>query len=219
MSKLALSKPVLVCFYGYPGSGKSYIARNLAESLGLAYIASDRLRIELFEHPRYDDQENAIIEHIMKYMCEEFMAAGVGVAYDTNASTPSQRRILRELARRRGAEFVLVWLQIDEESAFARTQTRDRRTNDDKYAAPQTQLTFDKQVSGMQNPQGEDYLVVSGKHTFETQKSAIVSRFYQLGLLSGESARSQMAKPGLINLVPNPQAGRVDLSRRNISIH
>lgn len=219
MSKLALSKPVLVCFYGYPGSGKSYIARNLAESLDLAYIASDRVRSELFEHPRYDEQENAIIEHLMKYMSGEFLNVGVGVAYDVNASTPSQRRALKDLARRRGAEFLLVWLQIDEESAFARTQTRDRRTNDDKYAEPQTQLSFDKQVAGMQNPQNEDYLVVSGKHTFVTQKSAIVSRFYQLGLLSGETARTQMAKPGLINLVPNPAAGRVDLARRNISIH
>src|SRR5260221_208347 len=122
MSKLALSKPVLVCFYGYPCSGKSYIARNLADALGLAYISSDRVRTELFEHPRYDTQENAIIEHLMKYMSEEFLNVGVGVAYDVNAASPSHRRVLKDLARRHKGEFLLVWLQIDEESAFANTQ-------------------------------------------------------------------------------------------------
>lgn len=218
MSKLDLSKPVLVCFYGYPGSGKSYAARNLSESLNLAYLSADRVRSELFEHPRYDEQENAIIEHLMKYMSEEFLNVGVGVVYDFNTPRVAQRRALKELAKRQKAEFLLVWLQIDEESAFIRTQNRDRRTSDDKYAEPQTQLTFDKQAASMQNPDNEDYVVVSGKHTYSTQKNAIMSRLYQLGLLSSASVRSHIAKPGLVNLVPSQASGRVDLSRRNISI-
>ena len=218
MSKLALSRPVFVCFYGYPGSGKSYVARNLAETVGLAYVSADRIRNELFEHPRYDTQENAIVDHLMRYMSEEFLNTGVGVVYDANAFRVSQRRSLRELAKRNKAEFYLVWLQIDEESAFTRTQNRDRRTSDDKYAEPQTRLSFDKQVLAMQNPQGESYLVVSGKHTFTTQKSAIVGKFFQDGVASGEEVRSQIAKPGLVNLVPNPHAGRVDYTRRNIAI-
>jgi hypothetical protein len=109
-------------------------------------------------------------------------------------------------------------LQIDADSAYARTQNRDRRTSDDKYAEPQTRLTFDKQVNGMQNPQGEEYLVVSGKHHFITQKGTILNRFYQLGLTDSSTVQSNMAVPGLVNLVPNPHAGRVDMSRRNISI-
>lgn len=218
MSKSPLQKPVLICFYGYPGSGKSYLARHLAETLGLACVSADRVRSELFEHPRFDTQENAIVDHLMRYMSEEFLNAGVGVVYDANAARVAQRRALKELARRGKSEYYLVWLQIDEDSAFARTQTRDRRTSDDKYAEPQTKLSFDKSVTQMQNPQNEPYLVVSGKHTFVTQKSAIVSRLFRDGLMAGESARSQIAKPGLVNLVPNPHAGRVDYTRRNIKV-
>jgi hypothetical protein len=78
---------------------------------------------------------------------------------------------------------------------------------------------FEKQLSGMQNPQNtEDYLVISGKHTFATQKNTIVSRLYRLGLISTDVVQHSVAKPGLVNLVPNPHAGRVDLSRRNIVI-
>lgn len=216
--KSQLQKPIIVAFYGFPGAGKSYLARNLADSLGLALVSADRIRSELFEHPRFDAQENAIVDHLMRYMSEEFLSVGVGVAYDANAGKISQRRTLHETARRNKAEFYLVWLQIDEDSAFARTQTRDRRTSDDKYAEPQTRLSFDKKVQEMQNPQTEPYLVVSGKHTFDTQKSVLVSRLFQDGLLRAETARAQIAKPGLVNLVPNPHAGRVDYSRRNIKV-
>jgi predicted kinase len=218
MAKIELSKPVLICLYGYPGSGKSYLARNLAESLQLANVSSDRIRSELFQAPRYDAQENAVVTHLMDYMTEEFLSSGVSVVYDANALRAAQRRKLRELSRKHKAEYLLIWLQIDIDSAFARTQERDRRTSDDKYAEPQTKDTFDKQLTGMQNPQGEDYIVVSGKHTFTTQKGAVINRLYQNGLIGSGIVQHTVTKPDLVNLVPNPHAGRVDLTRRNITI-
>jgi predicted kinase len=219
MSKIALSKPTLICLYGFPGSGKSHIARNLTDELRIANVSADRIRSELFENPRYDNQENAIVAHLMNYMAEEFLGTGTSVIYDTNALRISQRRHLRELARKHKAEYLLVWLQIDPESAFTRTQGRDRRTSDDKFAEPLTKLSFDKRLTGMQNPHGEDYLVVSGKHAFITQKGTIINRLYQMGLIGSTTVQANVAAPGLVNLVPNLQPGRVDFSRRNISIN
>jgi predicted kinase len=219
MPKIHLSKPALFCLYGYPGSGKSYVARNLALEMQAAQVSADRIRSELFQSPRYDAQENAIVTHLMDYITEEFMSAGVSVIYDTNALRAVQRRKLRELARKHKAQYILVWLQVDLDTAFSRTQDRDRRTMDDKYAEPMTKSIFDRQLSGMQNPDGEDYLVISGKHTFSTQRNLIVNRLYQLGLLGSDAVQHNVAKPELINLVPNPHAGRVDFSRRNISIN
>jgi tRNA uridine 5-carbamoylmethylation protein Kti12 len=152
-------------------------------------------------------------------MTEEFLGSGVSVVYDTNALRISQRRHLRELAKKHKAEYMLVWLQIDPESAFTRTQNRDRRTSDDKFAEPQTRLKFDKLLSGMQNPHGEDYLVISGKHAFVTQKGAVINRLYQMGLLGSDTVQANMPAPGLVNLVPSVQPGRIDFSRRNISIN
>jgi predicted kinase len=219
MTKITLAKPVLVYLYGFPGTGKSYMARHLAEVIQMANVSADRIRSELFEHPRYDNQENAITTHLMSYMTEEFLNAGVSVVYDVNATRIAQRRSLRSLASRHKADHLLIWLQIDMDTAYQRTQQRDRRTSDDKYAEPQTRLTFDKQVASMQNPQGEEYLVISGKHTFATQKSAVINRLYQMGLIGSDAVQHHIAAPGLINLVPNPHSGRVDLSRRNITIH
>jgi predicted kinase len=218
-SKISLAKPVLICLYGFPGSGKSYVARNLADSVQIAHVSGDRIRSELFENPRYDAQENAIISHLMNYMTHEFLNSGVSVVYDTNSLRVAQRRTLRELARTNKADYLLIWLQIDPDTAYARTQDRDRRTADDRFSQPQDENTFNRTLSGMQNPQlGEEYLVISGKHSFATQKNAVVNRLYQLGLVNSDVVQHSVAKPGLVNLIPNPHAGRVDLSRRNIVI-
>lgn len=195
------------------------MARNLANDIQLANISSDRIRSELFQNPRYDTQENAIVTHLMEFICDEFLNTGVSVVYDVNALRQAQRRKLRELAKKHKADFLLIWLQIDINSAYERTQERDRRTMDDKYAEPQTKSTFDAQVNGMQNPDGEDYLVVSGKHTYTTQKNAVMNRLYQMGLIHIDTVQIGVAKPGLVNLIPNLSGGRVDLSRRNININ
>ena len=218
MAKIVLNNPILICLYGFPGSGKSFVARNLTEHIQIAQVSADRIRSELFANPRYDKQENAIVSHLMGYMTEEFLKAGLSVVYDGSTPRSMQRRSLRELAAKHKAAYLLVWLQIDAESAFARTQGRDRRTTDDRFAQPQTIETFDQQLAIMQNPKDEQYLVISGKHAFVTQKSAIVNRLYQIGLIPSETVQGNITKPGLVNLVPNRYAGQADMGRRNVTI-
>jgi predicted kinase len=221
MSKLSLNRPALILLYGYPGAGKSYLARQLCDDVQAAHVQSDRIRYELFEQPRYDQQENEIVDHLMQYMTEEFLNAGMGISviYDINAMRFSQRRELRDMARKHKIETVLVWLQIDQESAFARVSKRDRRKLDDKYSPSVDRSTFDKLAGFMQNPQPtEDYMVISGKHTYHTQRNAILKKLYDMGLSSPDSNNPRVVKPGLVNLVPNPLGGRVDSTRRNINI-
>jgi hypothetical protein len=112
-----------------------------------------------------------------------------------------------------------VWLQIDTESAFGRASRRDRRKADDKYAVALDRAMFDSLNAGMQNPETtERYVVISGKHVFGTQKSAMLRHLLDRKLITLDPNTNQISKPGLINLVPNPAAGRIDFSRRNITI-
>lgn len=219
MAKIVPVKPLLIQLYGFPGSGKTYFARQLCEHIQAAHIQGDRIRYELFENPRYDKQENDVITQLMDYMASEFLSAGVSVVYDTNAMRQTQRHALREMARKAHAQPLLIWLQIDADSSYSRTTQRDRRRSDDKYAAPMDRSTFDNLTSRMQNPQPiEDYVVISGKHVFKTQYSAVMKKLHELNLISSDIVSSQVAKPGMVNLIPNPSAGRVDMTRRNIMI-
>lgn len=219
MSKLAPAKPFLLLFYGFPGSGKTYFSRQLADHIQVAHVQADRIRYELFEEPRYDKQENTVVLQIVNYMVEEFLNAGVSVIYDMGTIRLAQRRMLRDMARKAGAEPILLWQQIDAESALARVMKRDRRKADDRYALQPDYTTFQKIAGGMQNPQvSEEYIVISGKHVFNTQFNALLRHFYQKGILVGNQSASKVAKPGLVNLIPNHNAGRVDMTRRNIQI-
>lgn len=220
MTKVQLNKPTLICLFGHPGAGKSYFARNLTSHLQVAHLDADRIRSELFKQPRYDEQENAVIFHLMNYLAETFLNAGVSVVYDANAFRAGQRKRLRQLAELNKAQFLLIWIQTDSESAFTRTQRRDRRTSDDKFAEPHTKESFQKRMSHMQNPTDEDPIVISGKHAFVTQKSTLMNRLYQTGLVTAVTVQQNIAKPGLINLVPfSSQQFNPEDDRRNINIY
>lgn len=214
------TKPLCILLYGFPGAGKTYFARQLCEHLQAAHIHGDRIRGELFEKPQYDKEEDSVVGHLMDYMAGEFLKAGTSVVYDVNALRAGQRRVLRELARKQHAIPLVVWLQIDLDSAWARVGSRDRRRADDKHAGPADRATFERIVGSMQNPETtEDYMVISGKHAFNTQYSAFLRRLRELGLVPLPNQTSdKVVKPGLVNLIPNPASGRVDMTRRNITI-
>lgn len=219
MNKAVLNKPVLVVLYGFPGSGKTFFGRQLATELNAVHINGDQLRFEFFDDPTYTKDEDDVIDHLSLYMVSQFLQTGVSVIYDASTSRVSERRILKDLAMRSKADLIVAWLQIDIESSFMRVVKRDRRKVDDKYNRQLDRTTFESVISKMQNPRaGEDYVVVSGKHTFVSQKNAVMKKLYEKGLISTVTANDKMVKPELVNRVPNLLGGRVDNTRRNIVI-
>jgi predicted kinase len=217
--KIVPSKPLLVLMYGFPGSGKTYFGRQFCEIFSAAHVQDDRVRYELFENPAYSADENRIVSSLMNYMTTEFLNAGMSVVYDAHTLRIAQRRALRNLAAKLGAETLVVWMQIDEESSFTRANKRDRRKADDRFSMPVDRTTFESFAEKMQHPEEKElYVVVSGKHVFSTQKGTVLRKLREVGLINTTDASGQVVKPGLVNLIPNPMAGRVDMKRRNVII-
>ncbi len=205
--KIQPNQPVLILLYGFPGAGKTYFARQFNEAFEAAHLEQDRIRYELFEQPRFTKQENFALNRIMEYMTSEFLNAGISVIYDMNALRISQRRQLRDLARRYKAATIVVWFQVDPDTAFVRNHKRDRRKHDDRYAVGYDVEAFKQLASYMQHPEPtEDFVVVSGKHTFPGQMSSTLKKLADMGVVKTSSAAHKMIKPELVNLVPQPQA-------------
>ncbi len=217
LDRIKPNQPILVLLYGFPGAGKTYFARQFCEAIEAAHLEQDRIRHELFQQPRYSKQENAALGRIMDYMASEFITAGISVVMDMNAMRLSQRKSLREMARQRKAATIVVWFQIDADTSFVRNQKRDRRKHDDRFAVGYDVEAFKQLASYMQHPEPtEDFVVVSGKHSFAGQLSSVVKKLADMNIIKASAAAHKMIRPELVNLVPTPQPKGQTPSRRNI---
>lgn len=213
--KIVPTKPFVILLYGFPGSGKSTLARQLSDEISLAYLHEDRLAQELLGSSNNQGRQS---RELMNFMTREFLRAGVSVIYDADVYRLNDRRAVYEIVRLAKAKPILLWLQIDPDTAYARTQRRDRRKTDDKYAKDYTPDIYQGTLNRMQNPEHEEYIVLSGKHTFQSHRTALLKKLYDLGLITSNQAGHNVTKPELMNLVPKQLGGRTDLARRNINI-
>jgi predicted kinase len=212
-SKITLKKPFILVLYGFPGSGKTTFARQFCEEFGMVHLQEDQIKQEFFGN---NQVEPRVQQKAIGYLAGELLRCGVGVVYDSvNSSKTKHRKIIRELAKKNKAETIVIWFQIDPDTAYYRTQHRDRRKAEDKFAKKYTEASFRDALGSQQNPvTGEDYAVISGKHTYRSQRNAIMKKLYDLYLLEATQMNHKVVKPGLVNLIPN----RGDIGRRNISI-
>lgn len=216
-AKLSPNKPCVVFMYGFPGSGKTAFARQLAEEMKFAHLQQDRLSNELYDE--VSDKTEKASRNALNFMTREFLRAGVSVVYDANVHRLAERRALRDMIRQGKATPIMIWLQIDPDTAYMRSRKRDRRKADDHFAREYSTEEYDAIIKRMQNPDNEEYVVISGKHTFQTQRAAVFKKFYELGILTPTQLSKNIAKPGLVNLVPQSNlGGRADITRRNINI-
>ncbi len=210
-------RPVLILMYGFPGSGKTYFARQFCNEVQAAHLEEDRIRAQLFENPNYSQQETHSLNRIMTYIASEFLTAGISVVYDMNAMRRSQRKALRELARTHKAASITIWFQVDADTAFLRNKNRDRRKLDDRFAAGYDVEKFKELASHMQHPEPpEDIIVISGKHTYPSQMGGVIKKLADLDIVKPTVAVGKMAKPALVNLIPPKFVKRLKNGKQNI---
>ncbi len=211
------TQPILILLYGFPGAGKTYFSRQFCDAVHAAHLEQDRIRFELFQQPRYSKQENAALNRILEYMANEFLTAGISVVIDMNAMRVSQRKSLREMARQHKAATLVVWFQVDADTAFLRNEKRDRRKIDDRFSVGYNVEAFKQMASYMQHPEPtEDFVVVSGKHSFAGQLSSVVKKMADMNTIKASVAAHKMIRPELVNLVPAPMPKDQSSGRRNI---
>lgn len=211
MKSLQLSPPLLIITMGYPGSGKSFFARQFAELYNLPRISEDRVRFELFENPQFNEDEADIISRVMRYMLEQAMQTESTIVCEGGFMSTKSRSDLSKLAAANGYRTLVVWLQTDVETSMKRAAVRDRRNPDSKYAFGIDRQTFVRLKNELQRPtEKEPVLVVSGKHAFKSQSLTVLRKIasdYSEKITKGEFT----AKPITVS---QPQRPRLQKNQR-----
>lgn len=198
-------KPSVIMLYGYPGSGRTTFASQLSREIKYAHIDAERLlKGSIKSSGNLSDKE---VASMMTYIANEFIKAGVGVVFDLELPRAADRHRIKLFAKKHKLKHIIIWLQIDAETA------QYRATSAKKY----TQKSFKEFSARMQNPTDEDVIVISGKHNFRSQKPTVIKKLLQKNIIKSEDLANRIVKPELMSLVPNSVANKQE-DRRNISI-
>jgi diacylglycerol kinase (ATP) len=103
-----LSPTTLVLLCGLPGTGKSVLARKLAERLPIVVVAGDPVRHLLFSPPTYAPEESDIVHRTLLEVATDLLRSEHSVLIDATNLYHHQRQRYYSLAEEQGAQLVIV---------------------------------------------------------------------------------------------------------------
>lgn len=147
-----------VLVFGAPGSGKTTFAEKFARKYNLAYYNLDEIRAEYgFTH----EAVLSILEIITK--------AKQSIVIEGELRTEKERTEIRNILRAQGYKPTLVWVQTDFATIKMRLKSKHKTVKKAKE-------TYDAAVAEMESPADfEKPVILSGKHTFETQTKHVLA--------------------------------------------
>jgi predicted kinase len=93
---------------GLPATGKSYLARLLAERLGADVVQTDAVRKAMFRQPRYTGQEHAAVYAESHRRIKRCLRAGRTVVFDATNLEESKRQAVYRAADEANARLFIV---------------------------------------------------------------------------------------------------------------
>ncbi|MBI5220709.1 MAG: ATP-binding protein [Candidatus Liptonbacteria bacterium] len=174
-------KPILISTLGFPGSGKTHFARRFAKDCGFFHLSSDRLRLEMFPEPTFRPKEQAAVFRTMDYICEELLRRGISVIYDSNCNRREHRRRLKNIARRCGARYLLLWFCSPVPLALRRLQDRKgvEAPHLLKYYRPVPARVLFSQKEEIEEPRREKHVKLDSSRSYQRQKEEVLNYFHK----------------------------------------
>lgn len=142
----AILPPLLLVVYGLPGTGKSTLARRLADALELDYLSTDSLRRELFGtqksipapgEQQYTPQKRGEVYDELFRRAEALLQQQLSVVVDGTFNSTARRTAAVEMAEPRGAQPLLVHCHCPPHVALDRIARRLEKHQSDSDATPE----------------------------------------------------------------------------------
>ncbi len=131
-----LDRPLLIAMCGLPGTGKSTLAAALARRLGMVHLATDVTRKRIaglaptarpdaaIAATLYSPEMTRRTYAALRREARTWLARGISVILDGTYNDPRERALARDVARRRGARFLLVETSVSDAEARERLVAR-----------------------------------------------------------------------------------------------
>ncbi len=151
------TKPRALLIFGAPCSGKTTFAENFARKFNLAYYDLDKLM-----------EENGFSRETVMLVLEQVLKTRQTIIVEGCLNTELERTEIRNLLRSHGYTPALIWVQTDFSTIKLRLKSRFR-------SVAKAKEFYDHSVSEVEAPTDiEKPIILSGKHTFETQSKHVL---------------------------------------------
>ncbi|MEV4622187.1 ATP-binding protein [Asanoa sp. NPDC049573] len=125
--------PTLVLTVGLPGSGKTTLAKRIAEERRVLRLTPDEWMAPLFGHNDAGGRRD-ILEGRMIWTAYEVLRSGASVILDFGCWSSEERYAIRAVAEAAGAGFELRYLELGEAQRRARAELRWREEPGSTFA-------------------------------------------------------------------------------------
>lgn len=152
-----MSKPVLYLMVGYPGAGKTSLARIITEATAAIHIWADDERHKMFPNPTHSEEESLKLYETLNKRVEQLLSEGYSVVFDTNFNFYDDRQKLREIAVQADAECKVIWLTTPESVARERAVCPPQIRNG--YQVGMSDEQFNQIIGKLEPPKVNENLI------------------------------------------------------------
>lgn len=152
------SKPRALMLFGVPGSGKTTFAEKFAKKFDLTFYDLDELK-----------SKSGLSQDVILVVLEQILKTKQTIVLEGCIATENERMQIRNLLRKNGYEPALIWLQTDVPTIKQRLKMRLRN-------AAKAKAVYEDAVANLEAPTDSEHpIVLSGRHTFETQTKHVLA--------------------------------------------
>ncbi len=195
MEKAGLSgmQPLLILVVGTPGSGKSFFARQFADSYRFFYIDVGRYESQLDGLKSSNKEVTELAKRLADSTLDQALKCFKHVVVEGPFDSFKEREAVISKASKAGFGTLVVWVQTDEQTAEARALNRDRRRADDRNSLNLSRTELDILTKSFQKPDSkkESFVVVSGKHDFKSQGVIVLKKIAGMYVSAAQDQNAQ----------------------------